>query len=305
VGFFSGTSRQPTPRIESTDMNLRSQSSGPSRGSNDTKTSDDSSRQHVQYSGNDQSQLYTTIEKLNIELRKQNHRYRCLNGKFRKAQNDKWQLRDDYNALELDFESLDGKYSKILDIVLIPYAQSKGLSIGDRTKAIAESVLRRVLHDATRPRFPQVQVQTERNHIQGSQNQIQLLREQLQTSQGQVQTLRSKLEISQKQVQASCEQLEESQGQAQALHNQVQELQRDLLARVEKTQVLSDDQFVLEFRSLVSMIRTLSRTIHISDTNDVVQVLASVRLLEGVDPQHWKGRGRKKTFIEAWCGRCC
>ncbi|EDU42317.1 hypothetical protein PtrM4_124300 [Pyrenophora tritici-repentis] len=85
-----------------------------------------------------------------------------------------------------------------------------------------------------------------------------------------------------------------------SLTEQVRTLQKEMLAKVEKVHVASDEQFAQDFRNIVSLIKTMSRTVHIVDTVDVAGTLGTGPLLEGVSGGHWAGRAKKKLLVEAW-----
>ncbi|KAH6863426.1 hypothetical protein B0T12DRAFT_329350, partial [Alternaria alternata] len=84
------------------------------------------------------------------------------------------------------------------------------------------------------------------------------------------------------------------------LRNQVQELQQDMLAKVDKVDAISDDQFAKEFRSLASTIKSFSRSIRFTDQPNIVEVLNSLVLVKDVASHHWSSRARKKPLVEAW-----
>lgn len=88
--------------------------------------------------------------------------------------------------------------------------------------------------------------------------------------------------------------------EATSLRQQVQALQKELLAKVEKTQSMSDDQFSQDFRNLVALIKTLSRTIRPNEKVNIFDILGSPILLSNVAQEHWTGRAGKKCFFEAW-----
>ena len=71
-------------------------------------------------------------------------------------------------------------------------------------------------------------------------------------------------------------------------------------ARPVEVEVLTDAQFVQNFRALVSAVRSLSRQIHSGDGNNIVGLLGVPELLSNVSAEHWKGRARTKRFVEAW-----
>jgi hypothetical protein len=85
-----------------------------------------------------------------------------------------------------------------------------------------------------------------------------------------------------------------------SLTEQVGMLQKEMLAKVEKIHVASDEQFAQEFRVIVSLVKTLSRTIRIDDTMEVAESLGAGPLQKNVSHHHWASRARKKLLIEAW-----
>ncbi|KAL1801371.1 hypothetical protein ACET3X_001713 [Alternaria dauci] len=81
---------------------------------------------------------------------------------------------------------------------------------------------------------------------------------------------------------------------------QVQELQQDMLAKVDKVDAISDDQFAKDFRSLASTIKSFSRSLRFTDQADLVGYLGSLVLVQDVASHHWGIRARKKPLVEAW-----
>jgi hypothetical protein len=88
--------------------------------------------------------------------------------------------------------------------------------------------------------------------------------------------------------------------EANTLRDQVRVLQREMLANVDKVQGVSDEQLGREFRNLIALIKTLSRTIEFSPGADIVELCGKPLLLRDVKPHHWKGRAGKKYMMEAW-----
>lgn len=84
------------------------------------------------------------------------------------------------------------------------------------------------------------------------------------------------------------------------LQDQIQILQKEMLAKVDKIHAGPDEQFAKEFRVIVSLVKTLSRTIRLDETVDVAEALGSSFLQENVSRKHWIGRARKKLLVEAW-----
>ncbi|CAO2655885.1 Nn.00g046880.m01.CDS01 [Neocucurbitaria sp. VM-36] len=81
---------------------------------------------------------------------------------------------------------------------------------------------------------------------------------------------------------------------------QISQLQSDLLAKVDKMQTISDDQFRQHFRSLASSIKSFSRSIQVMRQCDAIEPSNQFVLLKQVASQHWNIRARKKKLVEAW-----
>ncbi|KAJ4381778.1 hypothetical protein N0V86_003143 [Didymella sp. IMI 355093] len=88
--------------------------------------------------------------------------------------------------------------------------------------------------------------------------------------------------------------------QVRSLQNEVQSLQRQLLTKVEKVHVVSDDVFDKDFRNLIAMVKWLSRSVKIAQETNMLEALDNRGLLLDVHDHHWSTRARKKCFIEAW-----
>lgn len=88
--------------------------------------------------------------------------------------------------------------------------------------------------------------------------------------------------------------------EATSLRAQVQLLQKELLSNVEKVHATSDEQFAQDFRALSSGIKALSRMTSLNDKVDIFDVLGAPILVQDVLPHHWAGRGKKRSFVEAY-----
>ncbi|KAF1351546.1 hypothetical protein EJ07DRAFT_137405 [Lizonia empirigonia] len=84
------------------------------------------------------------------------------------------------------------------------------------------------------------------------------------------------------------------------LRAQVQALQKDMFARIDKGEAISDEQLAQDFRNLVGLIKTLSRTVRLTEQVDVIKILQTPILLHGVAVKHREDRAGKKCMIEAW-----
>ncbi|KAH7396594.1 hypothetical protein DE146DRAFT_736696 [Phaeosphaeria sp. MPI-PUGE-AT-0046c] len=87
---------------------------------------------------------------------------------------------------------------------------------------------------------------------------------------------------------------------ARVLNDQVQVLQKELLVKVNKVQAAPDGQVALDFRAIASLVKTLSRTTHVTVSVDDVAALGNSTMLQNVSAHHWADRAKKKCLIEAW-----
>jgi len=90
--------------------------------------------------------------------------------------------------------------------------------------------------------------------------------------------------------------------QVQGLGEQLKSVQEQLLSNVEKVQAVPDDQFASDFRALASSIKSLSRSIKLSDAVDIMSIgeIKDCCLVRGVRPAHWSTRPRQMCMIEAF-----
>ncbi|KAI4656789.1 uncharacterized protein J4E78_006680 [Alternaria triticimaculans] len=85
-----------------------------------------------------------------------------------------------------------------------------------------------------------------------------------------------------------------------SMQEQLSTLQKELLGRVEKVHTASDDHFAQEFRAIVSLVKTLSRTVRAAAGVDVAEALGTGCLQQDVSRDQWNSRARKKLLVEAW-----
>jgi hypothetical protein len=65
-------------------------------------------------------------------------------------------------------------------------------------------------------------------------------------------------------------------------------------------QAASDEQLALDFRAIISLVKSLSRTIQLIDVVDPLTTLGEGPLLAGVSNQHRSTRRGMKIWVEAW-----
>ncbi|KAL7775115.1 hypothetical protein CFE70_006033 [Pyrenophora teres f. teres 0-1] len=90
-----------------------------------------------------------------------------------------------------------------------------------------------------------------------------------------------------------------SAAQVASLTEQVQMLQKEMLSNVEKVHVASDEELAKDFRVIVALVKTLSRTVPIAENQDFVAKLGSGLLLQDVPLHLSTGRGQMKVLVEA------
>lgn len=156
----------------------------------------------------------------------------------------------------LDF--FQSRYNHIVNMVLKPFATTRGFEYNDANDRLMDLVLRPLYEDA--------------------------------------------LEASElrRQVSEILSQLQKSQTEASSLRSHVQELQKEMLARIEKVQAISDEHFAQDFRSLGAHVKSLSRSARLNLGADMLQSLGSGSLLSNTSEHHWKIRANQKYYIEAW-----
>ncbi|KAH7383280.1 hypothetical protein BKA66DRAFT_391363, partial [Pyrenochaeta sp. MPI-SDFR-AT-0127] len=87
---------------------------------------------------------------------------------------------------------------------------------------------------------------------------------------------------------------------AATLREQMRHLQNDMLAKVNKVRAISDDQFAQDFRVIIALVKSLSRSVRFPKDVSISEVLESRILLIDVPVHYWDTRARKKCFMEAW-----
>ncbi|KAH9864002.1 hypothetical protein J1614_009935 [Plenodomus biglobosus] len=85
-----------------------------------------------------------------------------------------------------------------------------------------------------------------------------------------------------------------------SLEGQIRSLQKEMLAAVSKVQVIPDEHFAGDFRRIISLVKSFSRTGQVTEHVDVAKALSGVELLqESVSHTRWIDRAKKKLLVEA------
>jgi hypothetical protein len=287
LGIWRGETKQPATRADvQHEIHTRSKTNASSGNKNDGQRNTRQATHSTRYADVGLSKLHDTIHSLHTEAKKQEHRYSSLSGHVRKLKNDKREMEDRNESQDADLKNLKERYDKVLSIAVLPYARSKGIGFNQQTGEPVEAILRRLIQDALRAEIPPTRTVIQTPASRHTDAHVQNLIAQWKASNLEIQDLRKRIP--------------ELEDQEQDLRAQVQDLQTELLSRVDETGAVSDDQLAQDFRTLISMVRTLSRMISFDSSVDVVEILASPGFLQDVSPHHWRGRARKKRFIEAW-----
>ncbi|KAJ4324501.1 hypothetical protein N0V94_001241 [Neodidymelliopsis sp. IMI 364377] len=88
--------------------------------------------------------------------------------------------------------------------------------------------------------------------------------------------------------------------EASELRIQVTTLQNEMLAKRDKIEIISDEQFAQDFRNLAALIKSLSRTVRPMQGVNLTEFTGSPGLLRGLSQEPWGARAGKKYLIEAW-----
>jgi len=155
--------------------------------------------------------------------------------------------------------------SDIINKILKPYAQANGSMPEQWTNIIILDMLEALLKDANKSKATQ-----------------------------------QKEAALQKRLEDRDRTLEKEAAQASSLREKIHVLQTEMLTKVEKVQGLSDEQFASDFRSIASLVKSLSRDLRPFADKNIVEMLGCSILLEDVASHHSSGRARRKYCIEAW-----
>jgi predicted RNase H-like nuclease (RuvC/YqgF family) len=74
------------------------------------------------------------------------------------------------------------------------------------------------------------------------------------------------------------------------LREQVNSLQMDALAKVDKAHVVPDTQVAQDFRTIVGIVKGLSRSVQLSNETEIFYILDAGYLLENVPTYRWSTR---------------
>lgn len=215
-------------------------------------------------------------------LKKEQHRYRSLEGQKNKLQTEhkqqKVEIEHLQNKLELHKDT-EQQVHRITDRYISEYARKRNIPIEGDRPASYRAVLIPMLNDALQAHFLRSQVSNLKADAQVQQDEFQALQ----------------IQFAERRVKYRA-----VYGQVQSLQEDVKILQKQLLNKVEKVQVVSDNVFSKDFCNLSAMVKSLSRSVRINQDMNMWEVLDNRGLLLHVHNHHWSTRARKKYFTEAW-----
>lgn len=269
--------------------------------------------------------LQAALEARDVDQQRQDHRYKSLDGNFRKAKNDLKLLRQNVKDLEKGCEMSEEKQTSI-DNALRPYAELKNICIDDSSDIVLQYVVDdamqanklqgtahhlqeriQTLCDERQVLLNKVQKLSDMDPEQAPQKQLMDMHHQVKTLskhvddyQNEISILHERFQTGKEQNEASGLYIKDLESQSRMLSEQVQNLQNEALKKVDRFKVISDDHFEREFRAIAASIKALSRVNKIPEHIDITKALPAVNLLSKVLPHHWTGRMRKKVYIEAW-----
>jgi hypothetical protein len=86
------------------------------------------------------------------------------------------------------------------------------------------------------------------------------------------------------------------------LRERHQRLQQEMLAHVERTSSVSDEQFEKQYRQLASAIKGSTRSVPSQSFDTTTGSYCDFRLLQGVPEEYWSTRSRKSPGWKLWSG---
>jgi hypothetical protein len=239
------------------------------------------------------------------ELRQQFEENRKLERDINKLKRQNDNIKQERDGLKKRRKYLGERYDWIIDNAVRPYAKSRGIRWNDTTDESIDAVIRPLFEDASEAQSLRQQVQTlqelvcdadslrEQNHTKKEASlEVEILREQVETLQNDV----KEIEI----LKGIVRKLQTKASEVDNLRSKVQLLQKDALAKVEKIQAVPDTLFAQDFRVIVSLIKSLSRSIRPTAEIDIVKFLNDGVLLNDVPIHQWCTRAQKKCLVEAW-----
>jgi hypothetical protein len=200
---------------------------------------------------------------------------------------------------------IGGRYDYIMANAVRPFASSRRMHFNETSDEAFSSIVNSLLEDAMATKDLRAEV----SKLQKNVSDLQRTKDSLRNSQRETAETKDLREQNQK-LKKENQEVGRLRNQVQLLgldaknainlRGQVQQLQRDALAKVEKVRAIPDNEFAQDFRTIVAMIKSLSRSVCPSNEVNIFLILDAGILLSEVPVERWDTRARKKCFIEAW-----
>lgn len=236
-----------------------------------------------QSNGNTITNLQNSLASRNLEIRQLRNNKLQDHRRIESLQDENSEIWRDYKQVQNVLADTQRKYECIRDDALVPYANASSRSqpFHDETLRSVRSIAKALLQDA-------LAFQKQKTRGDGGTD---------------VRALQRHVEVLEKNCKETDElrkEVESKHEEVGVLQEQVQLLQREMLSKIETAHAVPDEKFAQDFRSLVALIKSLSRSARPGKELEVSKVLQPNNLLCGVQEHHWSTRSRKKQFIEGW-----
>jgi hypothetical protein len=247
----------------------------------------------------------TMLKARTEELQNERDENKKLRRHIAKLQRQVTGIKQERDGIHKERKWFSDRYEYLLEKVLRPYAQSKGMHFRDANGEQLDSTTGPLFHDAIDAKLLREQVSS----LQAKVSKLDVARGQLQHSKQdafELRSLRQQVQILEKNtremksLRAQTWRVQEEVREMGNLRQQLQKLQKSALAKVEKVQAIPDNQFAQDFSVIAAMIRTLSRSVCVSNNPDILNTLEAGILFHNISSDRWSTRALKKCFVEAW-----
>jgi hypothetical protein len=311
---FTQSALRANPPETSRNSKFQSNSKFPSTNSSNVT-------QPVRSSNTEMARVQSFLDERVAEARRQSQRISKLYKEKRRLHRQSQRLRQELGKLEYEKGNIEEGYNHIIENAVRPYARKRKLEFNDSNWEFLDPLLNQLFQDAIEAESLRGHIQVLQDLVKAQSDELNSLQDKLrkthsqlresasqtQAPQHMIMGSRADVEIrpnevrpSQFQLQLSRNKVQTLQDQLQASRNQVKILQNQLLAGVDKVYVYTDDQLNQDFRALIALVKSLSRSVRVAQHANVTGTLEPWGLLKGVAGRHWDSRARIKSYIEAW-----
>jgi len=283
--------------------------------------------QHEHRNTKVESRLRKTLSNRNRQVRGLTQRLQDVRRENEHAQTEVKYWMQKHEVISGLYEGVHAGYDFVVERLIKPYADRRNMRFNDTTFESINAVVVPLLHDALQTKTLRSELQTSQSEVQDahdltrtlkldlqeSQNKVHVLQEKLHSARN-VQTMHEDSKNTQREAQRSNSGLELAKGQLRTAQDdllttktllrnsqvQVGALQKDMLSRVDQVKTVSDEQLAQDFRAIVSLVKTLSRSVRPLKDANIFEVLHARTMLNDVDNSQWNTRAQMKCYIEAW-----